>query len=190
MEGRLAEECYTKAKDERSGMELVWQDGDSSSSLSVEKHYGKEKVFKCGGHVGRAHANNFKYLAKLKEFSAKMQQDHKAKFPDIQSLWCQCKRHSQKCGRISNKLIKSARINHFCFLQQCKDLKEYGRRMRVLRQHHCRNIHTWESQECGFHASASCSCGSSTDEEEFSCQGKPYLCCIWFHLGLVTLNHT
>ena len=51
MEGRLAEECYEKAKDEGCVVEVVWQDGDSSSSLSVEKHFGKEKVFKCGGHM-------------------------------------------------------------------------------------------------------------------------------------------
>ena len=60
MEGRLAEECYRKAKDEGCGVEVVWQDGDSSSSLSVEKNFGKGKVFKCGAHVGRAHANNLK----------------------------------------------------------------------------------------------------------------------------------
>ena len=92
----------------------------------------------------------------------------------MQSLRCQCKRHSQKCGCISDQFIKSARINHFCCLQQCKDPKEYARRMRVLGEYHCRHIHTWEDQECGFHANASCSCGSCTDEEEFSCQGKPY----------------
>ena len=174
MEGRLAEECYKKAKDEGCGVEVVWQDGDSSSSLSVEKHFGKGKVFKCGGHVGRAHGNNLKDLAKMKEFSAKMQQDHKAKFPEVQSVKCKCKRHGQKCGCISESFIKSARINHFCCLQQCKDPNEYARRMRVLGEYHCRNIHTWEDQQCGFHESASCSCGSCTDEQELSCQGKPY----------------
>ena len=48
MEGRVAEECYGKATEEGCGVEVVWQNGDSSSSLSVEKHYGKGKVFKCG----------------------------------------------------------------------------------------------------------------------------------------------
>ena len=45
MEGRLAEECYEKAKDEGCVVEVVWQDGDSSSSLSVEKHFGNGKVY-------------------------------------------------------------------------------------------------------------------------------------------------
>ena len=124
MEGRLAEECYGKAREEGCGVE-VWQDGDSSSSLSVQKHYGKGKVFKCGGHVGGAHGNNLKDLAKLKEFPTKMQQDHKQKFPEMQSAKCTYKRHSQKCGCISEQFIQTARINHFCCLQQCKD-PEHG----------------------------------------------------------------
>ena len=35
MEGRLAEECYGQAKEEGCKVEVVWQDGDSSSSLNV-----------------------------------------------------------------------------------------------------------------------------------------------------------
>ena len=44
----------------------------------------------------------------------------------------------------------------------------------MLGEYHCRNIHTWEDQQCGFHQSMTCSCGSCTDEQQFSCQGKPY----------------
>ena len=51
MEGRLAEECYEKAKDEGCIVEVVWQDGDSSSLLSVEKHFGKGKFSNVEGTV-------------------------------------------------------------------------------------------------------------------------------------------
>ena len=164
MEGRVAEECYGKAMEEGCGVEVVWQNGDSSSSLSVEKHYGKGKVFKCGRHVGRAHGNNVKDLATLKEFPTKMQQDHKQKFQEIQSANCACKRHSQKCGCISDQFIQTARSNHFCWLQQCKDPEEYARWMRALGAYHCRDIHYWGGGECGFHPSISFSCGSCDDD--------------------------
>ena len=66
MEGILADECYHQAKSEGCNVVVVWQDGDSSSQKSVEKVFGAEprRVFKCGGHVGRAHGNNLKDLAK------------------------------------------------------------------------------------------------------------------------------
>ena len=72
MEGIFADECYSKAKEKGCGIDVVWQDGDSSSQKSVEKVYGEvpRRVYKCGGHVGRAHGNNLKELSKQKEFSA------------------------------------------------------------------------------------------------------------------------
>ena len=53
VEGVLAEECYQMAMDEGCGVEVVWQDGDSSAQKSVEKVFGAvpRKVFKCGGRV-------------------------------------------------------------------------------------------------------------------------------------------
>ena len=69
MEGFLAEECYKEAKDEGCKVEVVWQDGDSSAAKSVRQQFPEAKVFKCGGHVGRAHYNNLKEASKRKQFS-------------------------------------------------------------------------------------------------------------------------
>jgi len=68
MEGILAEECYKEARGEGCKVEVVWQDGDSSSAKSVQKYHPDGKIFKCGGHVGRAHFNQLKELAKKKVF--------------------------------------------------------------------------------------------------------------------------
>ena len=87
MEGILADECYHRAKDEGCNVVVVWQDGNSSSQKSVEKVFGAEprRLFKCGGHVGRAHANNLKDLAKLKVFSATQISKWKDTFPAVES---------------------------------------------------------------------------------------------------------
>ena len=66
MEGCLADECYDKATKECCKIEVVWQDADSSSAQSVHKHQPEARVFKCGGHVGRAHYNQLKTVAKQK----------------------------------------------------------------------------------------------------------------------------
>ena len=39
MERILAEECYKEARDEGCKVEVVWQDGDSSSAKSVQKYH-------------------------------------------------------------------------------------------------------------------------------------------------------
>lgn len=65
MEGILAEECYKEARDEGCKVEVVWQDGDSSSTKSVQKYHPDEKIFKSGGQS----VNQLKELVK-KEFSA------------------------------------------------------------------------------------------------------------------------
>ena len=174
IEGALAEECHKEAKEEGCKVEVVWQDGDSSSAKSVAKHHGEGRVFKCGGHVGRAHANNLKEVAKIKQFSATQISRQKAKFPDVQSARCKCARHSQSCGCLSENFIRAARINHFCCLQQCNSPDEYARRMRALSQYHCRDTHTWEGGECGFHRARVCSCDSCDEDEELKCEGKPY----------------
>ena len=194
MEGILADECYQQAKDEGCKVAVVWQDGDSSSQKSVEKVYGKEprKVFKCGGHVGRAHANNLKELAKQKVFSATQITRLKEKFPMVESTKCNCKRHSKSCGCLSDAFIKNARINHFCCLQQCKNPEEYAQRMRALGDYHSKDQHDWDGGECEFHALTVCSCGKcGDDDEDFSCEGKPYstksvLKCEFHHLAYRT----
>ena len=66
MEGFLAGECYKEAREEGCKVEVVWQDGDSSASKSVLAQYPEARVYKCGGHVGRAHHNNLKEAAKKK----------------------------------------------------------------------------------------------------------------------------
>lgn len=58
MEGALAGKCYKQAKIEGCKVEVVWQ--DSSAAKSICQHHPTGKVFKCGGHVGRAHTNNLK----------------------------------------------------------------------------------------------------------------------------------
>lgn len=194
MEGILADECYKQAKDEGCNIAVVWQDGDSSSQKSVENVYGKEpkRVFRCGGHVGRVHANNLKDLAKIKVFSATQISRLKNKFPEAESAKCHCARHSKSCGCLSDTFILNARINHFCCLQQCKTPEEYGRRMRALADHHSKNEHKWDGDECDFHAITVCSCGNcSEDDEELSCEGKAYvtkaiLKCEFHHLAYRT----
>lgn len=194
MEGVLADECCQQAKDEGCNIVVVWQDGDSSSQKSVEKVFGEEprRVFKCGGHVGRAHANNLKELSKQKVFSATQISRLKTTFPDVESAQCQCKRHSKSCGCLSDTFISNARINHFCCLQQCKNPEDYAKRMRTLADHHSKNEHKWNDGECDFHPLTVCSCGKcSDDDEELSCEGKAYatksvLKCAFHHLAYRT----
>ena len=107
MEGVLAGECYGAVKEEGCVVEVVWQDGDSTSAKSVTKHHPNAGIYKCGGHVGRAHANNLKEAAKRKEFSADMKARHRAKFPEVDSAKCACKKH-KRCGCFSDAFIQGA----------------------------------------------------------------------------------
>ena len=90
MEGVLASECYEQAKSEGCKVEVVWQDGDSSAAKSISQHHPTGKVYKCGGHVGRAHTNNLKEAAKRKEFSDEVKSKYKEKFPEVQTAKCKC----------------------------------------------------------------------------------------------------
>ena len=83
MEGVLSNECYAQAKDEGCCVEVVWQDGDSSSAKSVALHHPNGKVYKCGGHVGRAHTNCLKEAAKKKEFSVGTKNKYKDAFTQV-----------------------------------------------------------------------------------------------------------
>lgn len=80
MEGILAEECYKQAADEGCEVEVVWQDGDSSAAKAISRYHPDGKVFKCGGHVGRAHINQLKEAAKKKEFSADIKRKYRDRF--------------------------------------------------------------------------------------------------------------
>ncbi len=61
-----------KAKEEGLVVEIHWQDGDSSSSKSVEEIFPKAKVMICGGHAGRSHLKQLQALAKKKRRLRKM----------------------------------------------------------------------------------------------------------------------
>ena len=179
MEGFLAEECYKQAKEEGCKVEVVWQDGDSSAAKAVSKQIPDAKVYKCGGHVGRAHTNNLKEAAGKKQFPGKVINRYKERFPGMANAKCKCAdtRHSAGCGCLSASFLTTARVNHFCCLQQCTDPQEYryARRMRALGKYHCQDIHKWgDGEVCGFHPNLVCSCGSCGEDEDLKCDGKPY----------------
>ena len=80
MEGVLEEEGYEQAKNEGSKVEVVWQDGESSTVKSITLHHPAGKVYKCGEHVGRAQSNHLKEAAR---FSEDLKTKYKAKFPKL-----------------------------------------------------------------------------------------------------------
>lgn len=110
MESILAEECYKQARDEGCKVEVVWQDGDSSATKAVKSHHPEGQIFKCSGHVGRAHYNHLKEAAK-KVFSADIKKKYKGMFPRVESAKCRCERHKGGCGCLGDSFLTSARIN-------------------------------------------------------------------------------
>ena len=175
MEGFLAGECYKEAREEACKVEVVWQDGDSSASKSVLAQYPEARVYKCGGHVGRAPHNNLKEAAKKKEFSANVIRDYQELFPSVTTAKCKCDRHKSGCGCLGDNFLTNARVNHFCCLQQCNEHEEHARRKRALGKYHCQNIHEWgDGETCGFHPNIVCSCGNCDEDEDLQCSGKPY----------------
>ena len=174
MEGVLADECYEQVKNEGCKVEVVWQDGDSSAAKSISLHHPAGKVYKCGRHVGRAHSNNLREAAKKKEFSEDMKSKYKAKFPEIETAKCKCKRHRAGCGCISDSFIKGARINHFCCLQQYTNPDDYAQHVRVHSKYHVRDIHDWDERgSCNFHPARTSSC-KKCEEDQVKCTGEPY----------------
>ena len=141
--------------------------GDSSAAKAIRQyHPDGVQVFKCGGHVRRAHINQLKDVAKKKEFSADIKRKYKDSFPSVSSLKCKCDRHKAGCGCLSDSFFTSARVNQFCCLQQCEDSQENAQRMRALGAYHHRDIHEWdEGESCGFHENTVCS-GTKCDEDE------------------------
>ena len=150
MEGILAEECYKEARDEGCKVEVDWQDGDSSAALAVSKFHKEGKVYKCGGHVGRAHYNKLKEVSKKKVFSADIKRKYKEKFPQVESVVCKCEKHKAGCGCLRDNFLTNARVNHFCCLQQCSTPQEYARRLRALGEYHSRDIHEWDGVSVDF----------------------------------------
>ena len=113
MEGILAEECYKEARDEGCKVEVVWQDGDSSAAKAVKRYHPEGQIYKCGGHVGRAHYNQLKEASKKKVFSADIKAKYKEKFPQVESAKIQCKRHKAGCGCLGDRFLTNAHVNHF-----------------------------------------------------------------------------
>ena len=126
-------------------------------------------MYKCGGHVGRAHYNKLK-----KVFSADIKRKYKEKFPQVESVVGKYEEHRAGCGCLRDNFLTNARVNHFCCLQQCSTPQEYARRLRALGEYHSRDIHEWDGGECGFHPKIVCSCKKCKEDEELQCQGKPY----------------
>jgi hypothetical protein len=177
MEGYLAEECYKEAKDEGCDVEVVWQDGDSSAANAISKWHPKGEIYKCGGHVGRAHYNKLKEVAKQKEFSATLKKKYQGQFPSVLTAKCKCDRHKSGFGSLGDSFLTNARINHFCCLQECDKSEEYARRMIALGTYHSKDVHTWgdaDVQSCGFHPDVVCSCGDCDENEKIGCSGVPY----------------
>lgn len=75
MQGVLEEECYEQAKNEGSKVEVVWQDGESSTAKSITLHHPAGKAYKCGEQFGRAQSNHLK--------EADLKTKYKAKFPKL-----------------------------------------------------------------------------------------------------------
>lgn len=75
MQGVLEEECYGQAKNEGSKVEVVWQDGESSTAKSITLHHPAGKAYKCGEQLGRAQSNHLK--------EADLKTKYKAKFPKL-----------------------------------------------------------------------------------------------------------
>ena len=157
MEGVLAGECYKQAKEEGCHVNTVWQDGDSSSAKSVTEYHSNSKVYKCGGHVGRAHTNNLKEAAKKKEFSNDIAQKFKDKFPNIKTLKCKCGRHKSACGCLSETFIKGAHTNN---LKEAAKKKEFSNDITQKFKDKFPNIKTLKCK-CGRHKSG-CGCLSET----------------------------
>ena len=176
-EGYLAGILFNKAK-EGCNIEVNWQDQDSSSKKSLCAVYSSEtssREMKCGGHVGRSHANALKEL-RSKEFDSGYLYKHKDAFPAIEEVVCKCKvrRHSEKCGCFSDNFIESARRNLFCTISQCGNKASvFQQRMRNLGRYHIRGIHSWDGGECDFLPLHVCSCGKCK-RNDFKCSGKEY----------------
>ena len=90
-------------------MKLFGKIGDSSSPKSVHKVFGEmpRKVFKCGGHVGRAHGNNIKDLGQQTQFSAGQISKLKEQFPKVEFVKCDCKCHNKSCRCLSGQFLKT-----------------------------------------------------------------------------------
>ena len=117
-EGYAAKCTFGEAKKEGIGIEVHWQDADSSSSNAVRDHFPAAKVMICGGHAGRAHKKQLEKLAKLRSFSEDFKRKRE-KFPTVNEVACCPNRHFPGCGCMS-AFIAQARNNfssEYCLRQ-------------------------------------------------------------------------
>ena len=162
-EGHLAQVLWAKAKDEDMGVEVNWQDADSSSALGFRYSFPNElesKVMLCGGHVGRAHGKKLQELQAKSTVTAQFIALYKEQFPNISLVKCCCagkkhrfvsKKDKPACGCIGPGFIQSAKRNHYCALVQAgNDAEKYRATMLTLGKYHSRDIHSWEGGSCTF----------------------------------------
>jgi len=175
-EGCGASTVFEQAKKEGLKIEVHFEDGDSSSPLSLRQHYPKTQLMLCAGHAARSHEKQLKSLQKRKRFSEEKKK-YRDKYPKVDSAVCHCKqKHAYKrgCGCFSNGFIRQARANFSLALYAAEtDADKFARCMRQLGEHHARGEHEWEGGHCDFHSLKCCSCGKCSDSD-VKCTGKPY----------------
>ena len=176
-EGHLAEDCFSKAKEEEMVVAINWQDADSSSAKSFRYVFpdsSLSRVMLCGGHVGRAHANNLKEHKGKKQVDQSFVASYIKNYPQLSAAKCECygkRAHSRNCGCMSDEFLARAKSNHFSALKQSgNDPKEYATRMRILGKYHSRDIHEWvgddgKKYQCPWHPQRVCSCGDCDRQE-------------------------
>ena len=173
-EGYAAKCTFGEAKKEGIGIEVHWQDADSSSSNAVRVHFPAAKVTICGGHAGRAHKKQLEKLAKMRSFSEDFKRKHCEKFPTVNEVSCCCpNRHFPGCGCMSEAFIAQARNNYSSVLSEADSAERFVERLLVLARH-ARNEHKWDGGQCDFHPLKICSCGKCNNTDELECKGKPY----------------
>ena len=134
-EGYGAKECFAQAKVDGMAIEIHWQDSDSSSSNSVHEIFPDAKVMICAGHAARAHRKKLQSLAKREVISDEVIKQYQGKYPLVTSVRCHCKRHSSRCGCLSDSFIEQSRKHFFCILSDSSSPHEFSEIMVNLAQH-------------------------------------------------------
>ena len=114
MEGKAAEECFGKMKEEGMSVIVHWQDTDSTSELAVKRFYGDVTKL-CGGHYTCAHYNQLEKIKGQKSFSIGEQELYRKHFPEVSKVKCKCqgKPHRKGCGCITDAFVDGARRKLF-----------------------------------------------------------------------------
>lgn len=165
---------FGRAKSEGMVVAIQWQDGDSSSSNEVKKHFPDAEVMICAGHVAKSHKKVLEGYAKMKSFSTVFSNSHKKKHPDVTQVKCHCDgRHSQTCGCLTPAFVETARNNMSQLLKDSKSADDFKAKVEALSRH-AHDEHQWEGGQCDFHPLRLCSCGKCDEGEELNCKGTLY----------------